>query len=417
MLEEFFEHRFVLRRLRASGAAPYLDDFAAALVKEGYKRSTLRSYLRSAAHFADWARSQGTELSALDDAALQAFDAHRPTCRCLRQDARDHGRGRAVLLGAIHFLNYLRARGVVSAVQVEEPYVPAVLLEFETWMRHHRGVRDTTLDSYRRHLLPFLRTVGEDASGYTCSTVRRFVLGRAAQVGRKSTRQTVTAVRMFLRYLTVQGRCEPDLADGIPRYAGWAKAALPGYLGKEAVDRLTESCNDPRLPAGVRDHAVLLLLARLGLRPADVANLRLEDLDWEGARLRVVGKSRREDWLPLPQDAGDAILRYLEEDRPETADEHVFLTSQAPIGPLGSVSVGNTVKRAVDRTDVRTRSKGAYILRHSAAVDLLRQGASLGQIGVVLRHCSVNTTAIYAKVDIAMLRELAQPWPTTEATP
>jgi site-specific recombinase XerD len=171
------------------------------------------------------------------------------------------------------------------------------------------------------------------------------------------------------------------------------------------------------LPACVRDHAILLLLARLGLRPADVANLRLEDLDWEGARLRVVGKSRREDWLPLPQDVGDAILRYMEEARPDAADDHVFLTSQAPIGPLATTTVGAAVFRTVQRTGVRTRSKGAYILRHSAAVELLRQGASLGQIGVILRHRSVNTTAIYAKVDITMLRELAQPWPTTEATP
>ncbi len=417
MLEEFFEHRFVLRRLRSSGAAPYLDDFATVLVKEGYKRSTVRSFLRTAAHLADWARPQGIEVAAFDDAVLQAFDAHLPSCGCLRKDARGHGNSRAVILGAIRFLDYLRHCGVVAVVSVQVPSVPALLLEFESWMRRHRGVRDTTLHSYRRHLLLFLKTLGEDATRYTSGDVRRFVLDRAARSGRTNARHTVTAVRVFLRYLTVQGHCEPDLAQGIPRFAGWAKAALPRYLGKDAIDRLTEPCNDPGLPACVRDHAILLLLARLGLRPADVANLRLEDLDWESARLRVVGKSRREDWLPLPQDVGDAILRYMEEARPDAGDDHVFLTSQAPIGPLATTTVGAAVFRTVQRTGVRTRSKGAYILRHSVAVELLRQGASLGQIGVILRHRSVNTTAIYAKVDIAMLRELAQPWPTTEATP
>jgi site-specific recombinase XerD len=266
-------------------------------------------------------------------------------------------------------------------------------------------------------LRQLLDNLGDDPGTYSAGGLRRFVLERAGLLQHKNAKKVASATRMFLRYLAAEGRSDASLVQAIPRIAEWPLSSLPRYLPWEAVERLIASC-DPTTSIGIRDQAILLLLARLGLRPADVACLRLRDLDWEGARLRVFGKGRRESWLPLPQDAGDALLRYLEEARPDVSDEHIFIAVQAPIRSFRTnTAVGDVVERAVKRTDVKTRSKGAYILRHSAATEMLRQGASMGQIGVVLRHRSINTTAIYAKVDVKLLRTIAQAWPGEEVSP
>lgn len=186
---------------------------------------------------------------------------------------------------------------------------------------------------------------------------------------------------------------------------------MPRYIAADDIERLIAAC-DPSSAAGARDRAVILLLARLGLRAGDVRELRLADIDWSQARLRVVGKGRCETWLPLPQDAGDAVLHYLEDSRPRIEDEHVFLRVHAPFGPLPSSGpISKLVRRAIQRAGVEAPSMGAHVLRHSAATAMLRQGSSLDIIGAVLRHRCVESTAHYAKVDVALLRMVAQPWP------
>ena len=180
---------------------------------------------------------------------------------------------------------------------------------------------------------------------------------------------------------------------------------------KRFVERLIQGC-DPASPRGSRDRAVILLLARLALRAGDVRDLRLKDIDWSQGRLRVVGKGRCETWLPLPQDAGDAVLHYLEHFRPAIDDGHVFLRVHAPFGPLPSSGpISKLVRRAIRRAGIKAPSMGAHLLRHSAATEMLRQGSSLDVIGAVLRHRSVESTAHYAKVDLTLLRSVAQPWP------
>jgi integrase/recombinase XerD len=181
------------------------------------------------------------------------------------------------------------------------------------------------------------------------------------------------------------------------------------------VERILDAC-DVSTPLGIRDRAVLLLLARLGLRRGDVANLHLDDLDRRHGRLRVTGKSRQPAWLPLPQDAGDAILHYLAAARPHVASDRVFLITCAPYTPLHPRQVSTTAERAIRRAGVSTPSLGAHIFRHSAATGWLRQGLSLQSIGTLLRPCDVDTTAIYAKVDVGLLRQIALPWPE-ENTP
>jgi site-specific recombinase XerD len=185
---------------------------------------------------------------------------------------------------------------------------------------------------------------------------------------------------------------------------------LPRYIGVAEVERLIATC-DLTTPAGARDRAVLLLLARLGLRAGDVVALRLDAIDWQQATLTVRGKGRRETKLPLPQDAGDAVLDYLKRGRPCVARDELFLMANAPFRSLRGSTVSSIVCRALDRGGIAAPTKGANLLRHSAATAMLRGGATLDMVGAVLRHRSADMTAHYAKVDVLMLQQIAQPWP------
>jgi integrase len=214
---------------------------------------------------------------------------------------------------------------------------------------------------------------------------------------------------MFLRYLASQGECRADLDASIPAIAGWRLSSLPRPLSTEEIEQLLSSC-DRGSSMGLRDRAVILLLARLGLRASDVAGLRFADIDWDDGSLLVKGKSRREARLPLPQEVGDAILDYLER-RPSARRDPVFLRIVAPFRGLQGRSVSQIVMRAMRRAEVTGHPYGSHVLRHSAATEMLRQGVSLYDIGSVLRHQSADMSAYYAKVDMRLLRQVVQPWP------
>lgn len=217
---------------------------------------------------------------------------------------------------------------------------------------------------------------------------------------------------MYLRFLASVGLCRPGLDLAVPTVAHWRLSALPRYLVEDDIQRIVDSC-DLETDTGVRDHAILLLLARLGLRGGDIVNLRLDDIDSHSAQLLLRGKSRREVRLPLPQDAGDALLEYLVRIRPPTPVDQVFLRMNAPWRPFAtSATVCSIVGFALYRAGIdKPPSKGANLLRHSVATSMLRGGATLDAIGTVLRHRSSQTTAHYAKVDVVLLRQIAQPWP------
>jgi site-specific recombinase XerD len=187
---------------------------------------------------------------------------------------------------------------------------------------------------------------------------------------------------------------------------------LPRYLQSDEVERVIASC-DPATPVGRRDRAILLLLARLGLRAGDIVQLRLDDLDWTQAAIRVSGKGRRQTLLPLTQEIGDAIATYIKDGRPQTGADTLFIRSRAPFRALAShCAISVVVARAMRRAGVTCPSRGAaHVLRHFVASSMLRQGASLQEIAVILRHRSITTTEIYAKVDVVALRQIAQPWP------
>jgi site-specific recombinase XerD len=242
--------------------------------------------------------------------------------------------------------------------------------------------------------------------------LRQFVLEKSQQSGWATAKTCTTALRMFLRFLISEGKCTAGLDAAIPVLAHWRLSSLPRYVQPEEVERIITSC-DLNSPVGKRDRAILLLLARMGLRAGDILRLRLGDIDWDGAWLYVSGKGRRQAQLPLTQEVGYAIVDYLQDGRPQTGTDVLFIRSRAPFRAFAShCAISVIVTRAMGRAGVVCRSRGAaHVLRHSAATSMLRQGTSLQDIATILRHRSIETTEIYVKVDVNTLREIAQPWP------
>ncbi len=409
MLTTYFKDPRTLVCYQQGPCGPELEAFAAWLARNGFQRSSIRRCVRVAHRFTLWANGAGLTLEQLDrDAALAAFGEQ------LRLEHSNGGFQRA-LAGARHFVDFLAAthRLLEAAPDTSASSGPILIGAFGSWMRAQRGTLDATLNNYRLTLLDLLQTLGDRPEIYDTKALRGFVLDQASRHGPGHAKQVVTAVRMFLRFLTATGQCRAGLDQAIPTIAHWRLASLPKYLSGEEVERVIASC-DLSQPIGVRDRAVLLLLARLGLRAGDVAGLILSAIDWRAATVLVAGKSRRECRLPLPQDAGDAILAYLQQ-RPLVNDTHLFVTALAPIQGLSYQTVGQIVTRAMRRTGIEMPRYGAHVLRHSAATGMLREGMSLASIGAVLRHASIETTAIYAKVDVQLLRDVARPWPEVTA--
>jgi len=318
-----------------------------------------------------------------------------------------------VLPGARSFIKYLRRAGVINTPPATPtPPDPVLLIAFCQWMRQQRGTSEVTLGKYRPDICELLARAGEDPKQIDAGLLRTLVFEKHRTSGPSMVGICTHALRMFVRFLIATGRCASGLDAAVPTMAHWALAPLPRYLPPHQVERLLASCSRPS-PVGRRNHAILLLLARLGLRGGDIVHLRLGDIDWKDASIHVCGKGRRPMRLPLTQEVGRAIVAYLQDGRPTTPADALFVTSRAPFRALsGASTVSFLVAEEMRRAGVVRPSRGAaHLLRHSLATHLLRQGASLQDIGALLRHQSVKTTQIYTKVDVAALREIAQPWP------
>lgn len=277
-------------------------------------------------------------------------------------------------------------------------------------MRSQRGTKENTLRGYGVIIKDALEVLGTDPVCYRAEPIRSFILSRTHGVSRSKGKELVSAMRMFLRYLIAEGKCRTGMDDAVPTLAMWRLSALPRYLAPADVERVIAAC-DRSTAVGLRDRAAILLLARLGLRAGDIVNMDLTDIDWTHASVRVSGKSRREIKLPLTQEVGEAVLEYLKSGRPPVQDTRVFVRMAAPWRSLQVSSVSAIVARAIARAGVKSPFRGAHVLRHSAATEMLRQGATLQQVGAVLRHRYLDTTAHYAKVDVQHLRDIALPWP------
>ncbi len=406
MLETYFSGSKMLEHLRRGPSGQYLDEFAMALKRHGYSPETSVRYLRAAAHIGHVMVEQGASLMDVD---LVAFGEHLRTCRCPR--GKGGRRNHHTIYGARLFRRHLVELGVCRPAAVAAaPAEPTLVADFMTWLRKYRGASNATIRLYARDAAGIMTALGSDPFGWKPHDIRGYFLDRASKSGRGTIEKMTTSLRAFLRYLAVAGCCRAGLDGAVPAYAHWQLAGMPRYLLTEQVGRLIAAC-DGDAGARRRDRAIVLLLARLGLRAGDVAQLRLGDIEWQAGSLRVAGKSRIEVRLPLPQDVGDAIADYLES-RPLCRSDRVFLRTIAPCRPfLRGDGISSIVKRIMKRAGIVTPVKGAHALRHTAATEMLRHGVPLDKIGLVLRHRGIDTTAYYAKADIALLKQVAQPWP------
>lgn len=398
-----------LSTVRSPTFLTLVAEYEQRLVRTGYHPIVARLHLHAIAHFGIWLEREHHQLTTIVEDTLRAFDQHRATCTC-RGASRN--RAREVLSAVRRFLQHLRERGVVEPAVARPQPVP-VVAGFLRWMQVDRGVGESTLTSYGNSVGDLVRLLGNDPRTYTARGLRDFAEQRCRYYRRGSARMLYAAVRMFLRYLAVEGQCRPGLEHALTPLASWSHQALPRGLTPTEVRRVLAAC--PSTPRGLRDRAVLLLMLRLGLRAGDVAAVRRSDLCFDTAVIHVSGKGAREVRLPLPQDVGDALLAYLRAGRPPVPTEVVFLRTMAPFTPFAPPRPGKGIEHiarsALKRAGVRPPTTGAHVFRHTAACEMLRHGVGLEGIAAVLHHRSVETTGIYAKVDRALLAQVAQPWP------
>lgn len=390
--------------------AGHLNTYTTLVKEQGYSLGSVRNQVRLISNFLTWLRTRHTEIGSLDEAAVQRFLRYPQNARRTRRS------GTAAL---DRFLHLLREQGVIPPPK-EQPLSPQqrLIKDYERYLLEERGLTRATAANnvpfadrflsalsakYRGSRLALSQLGAADVTDFVRQQTQKLSPGRAQLL--------VTALRSFLRYLLHQGKITTDLAVCVPTVARWSFSMLPKYLPAGSVEKVLAR-NARRSPIGRRDYAVLLLLARLGLRACEVVALNLEDIDWENARITIRAKGGRWNQLPLPADVGEALAAYLRHGRPCCSCRRVFIRDRAPErGFAGSQSICTLVRRALDRAGVESTRKGAHLFRHSLATTMIRQGASLDEIGELLRHRSPNTTAIYAKVDLAALRPLALPWP------
>jgi site-specific recombinase XerD len=388
---------------------PLVDQFTDHLVNLGHTALTVHGYGDAARHFAIWLQRSGVGIAHVDGDTCASFANHRCRCPGGRQSDRVSAK---YARRAKRFVRFLSECGFVDRPVSPGPMpLGPRVVQFQDWLRRHRGIATRTISKHGRMVTRLLAVLGTDPARYDAASVRQAILGEVRGMSAAYAKTMTTALRGYLRFLGTLGLCRPELVHAVPTIPQWRLSAMPRYLPAVDVERMIASCNASK--AGVRDKAILLLLARLGLRAGDVLDLRLGHVCWADGTLRVCGKGRREVCLPLPQDVGDALLDYISRARPASDSDVVFLRSFAPYQPFAdSSTISTVVRRALVRADISDPpSRGANLLRHSAATSMLRAGATLDTIGAVLRHRSATTTAHYAKVDIPMLLQVAQLWP------
>lgn len=360
----------------------------------GYAPSTIKKVITTMARLSAWMQRGGITAGQLSPAVLEDLPLS--------------------LSGTRPVVRFLRGCGAVPPVSCVDGAAPVdlVVAEFERWLTGERGLASTTVRCYRDRARTFLQWVGEplheELSSLDASAVTSFVVGHCAQVSCANAKVMVTAMRALLRFVHVAGHVPTGLAGAVPAVAGWQQASLPRGLEAGQAERLLAGC-DRTTRVGRRDYAVLMLLAQLGLRSAEVAALELGDLDWHAGEVIIHGKAARIDRLPLPVATGEALADYLTEARPRCESTAVLITMCAPYEGISAQVVRQAMYRACERAGLP--QLGPHRLRHALASELLRAGGSLAEVGQILRHRSALATSIYAKVDERSLAALVRPFP------
>lgn len=407
-MEHLFRDPRALNRLREKPLGPYLDSFAELLREQGYTRSSARLQIQMVAAFNAWLKTH-------DIAATELTSEHFR--KYMRYRDRHQLSKRSAAVSAVRRLLEFLCHKAVIAKEMASPPTPAESLtdDFVHYLQGERALADATVVHYRKFVIRFLKDWFDDThtdlSGLKAADIVDFVQRQSSVQKPKESKAMTTALRSFLQFARYQNFIKTDLVAAVPTVAHWSMAGIPRSIPREQVEMVLSNCNR-QTAIGQRDYAILLLLARLGLRAGEIVSLKLEDIDWREGLISVNGKTGHRPHLPLPKDVGDAIAAYLQTGRPRTNNRSVFLRGRAPIrGFKDSATVCRIVECALMRAGIDTARKGAHQFRHSLATELLRQGASLLEIGELLGHRSPRTTTIYAKVDLVSLSKLSLPWP------
>lgn len=395
-------------RRKAGLLGPEVEGYRNWLSRQGYTELTVRNMLKDLGQVGLWLSVEGLEVAQFDEERAAVFRAARGLV----------GRRRVPGPRALQpLLTYLRAAGVLPAPSASTDPLDDLLDQYRTWMVQERGLAAMTVLRYENTARRFLQEQAIDAEGVfepaalNGADINAFLLREFGRVSAGSAKGRVAELRSVLRFLYLQNITPLRLGTAVPPVGGWRLATLPPRSMTAAdVQRILDSV-DRSTETGVRDFAIIMLVARLGLRSIEVARLELHDVDWRAGELVVRGKGRRHDRLPLPAEVGDALVAYLSGGRNPQGARQLFLTCRAPRGPIRADLVGDVVERTCSRAGLP--HVGPHRLRHALAGELLRQGAGLVAISQILRHQDLATTALYAKVDLATLRKVAQPWPAT----
>jgi len=411
MVDQFFQRRHVRRRLQCSPLAGRLEELVRRLAGRGYSTSTIQAYVQAAEHFGRWMQRTGHTSAEIRPEMVQSFLRHLAHCRC--PPPRSHTLH--VVRAALHqLLKGVPTSVVATSASPSMTSIEGVLAAFEAHMSNACGLAPATRHAYTRYARELL--VGRygaarvNLAALTLTDVRTFVTERATRSTPGTTNAIVTGVRSFLRYLQLQGLGDPHWPQALSRAAQWRLAALPRILTDDEL-KLFLAAFDQTTALGRRDYAMALCFTELGLRACEVAQLSLDDIDWRaGTVVITAGKLRRATQLPLPARVAAALAEYLRHGRPAVTTRRIFVQHRAPRGePLGLAGVRSAIRYAYERAALKPM--GPHVLRRTAATRLLRAGASMKEVADFLRHRSLDTSAIYAKVDVPALTEVALAWP------
>ena len=403
MIENYFRADLVLSRLRNGPMAPYLPDLIRTLEAEGFCQQLICQSVRKADALGQWLIQRGVPLADANESHVQAF--------VMQRSRTTYGRLRAT--GVPRIVRTLQRHGILNGPEVPTE-ADRWLQRFDEHLAQVHGLCPRGRGNYVRYARRFLASRPDGAvpnwTSLKADEIQSFVQSEMEKLAPSpSRRQPVSAMRAMIRFLAADGSVSPNLSKAIPVIRDWKHATLPKHLSIEQLDRVLAVCRSDS-SIRVRDRAIVLLMARLGMRSGEVRQLQLEDIDWRNGVIRVhLGKSRYERTLPLPEDAAAAIIGYLRTERRPSSNRTIFLRSCAPYGSLAAIaSIADRVLKKAGITGTRI---GAHNFRHTAATLMVRQGASFKEVADVLGHRSLGTTAIYAKLDAHCLAKVALPWP------
>jgi integrase/recombinase XerD len=404
-MEQIFRRESVRARILGNPLGSVLQQYIGYLEGRGHKPSGLHQYVFSVEHFGNWLRA-----GSISHESVERFVAHLPTCRCEKPASRTSSCARAALN------RLLEMRGLARAGPAVRPVIGHLLREYEGHLAAVAGLAESTIHYRVFHARNLLQHFAVQRFSQLRSWLPTELADYVARTGRQwkpgSGQQLASSVRSFLRFLLFKGFVRRDLAAAIPSFASWRLAVLPAVVDRKDLEKLLRAV-DATTPIGMRDRGALLCMIELGLRASDVASITIDGVVLQSNVLRLGhAKERRVTELPMTGRLAVALRQYLRRGRPRCEAQELFVIHRAPIGqPLKPIGIRDIVVRYATRAGLAESIRGTHVIRHSVASSLINAGASIKDIADLLGHRSIDTTAIYAKVDLHTLARVAMPWP------